>query len=119
MTDELDICHRALVIEDEKDMADLIRNLLEGEGYIVDNAYNGITAKYNLKGENYNIVTVDLKMPYSDAATMITNLSDKLSEDARIFHKSCIVVISTSRQSKTTERGRPEVGKMALYSVQL
>ncbi|HZG09413.1 MAG TPA: PAS domain S-box protein [Allosphingosinicella sp.] len=54
---------RALVVDDEPDIADTIRELLEREGFAVDVASDGAAALMALDRDEYDVVLSDLRMP--------------------------------------------------------
>jgi len=55
--------YRILIIEDEKQMAQLLEMELVHEGYIVDKAYDGIAGLDKLKNADYDLVLLDLMLP--------------------------------------------------------
>jgi DNA-binding response OmpR family regulator len=57
---------RVLVVEDERDLADGLAEALRGEGYAVDVAYDGETARVNMAVYPYDVVTLDLNLPDAD-----------------------------------------------------
>ncbi len=54
---------KILVIEDEKNMRDILSILLEGEGYEVVTAPDGITGIEQIKKDIYDLIITDIKMP--------------------------------------------------------
>lgn len=54
---------RVLVVDDDKDFAESIGELIELEGYQPVLAYNGLEALKIFKQNNINIILVDFKMP--------------------------------------------------------
>ncbi|MBF0458926.1 MAG: sigma-54-dependent Fis family transcriptional regulator [Nitrospirae bacterium] len=54
---------KILVVEDEKSMNDILKLLLEGEGYDVISAYDGREGLEILKKDIFDIVITDIKMP--------------------------------------------------------
>ena len=52
-----------LVIDDQFGIRALLRQVFEGEGYLVLEASNGNEALQLLKSENVNLVMLDLKIP--------------------------------------------------------
>ena len=81
-----------LVVEDEKDSRDALRELLELEGYRVETAVNGREAldALNSSGDRICIVLLDLFMPVMDGWQVV----DQLRADGRL--KDTKVVIITS-----------------------
>ena len=55
--------YRILIIEDEKQMSQLLEMELVHEGYIVDKAYDGIAGLDKLKNADYDLVLLDLMLP--------------------------------------------------------
>ena len=52
-----------LLVEDEKDVRETIRKLLESEGYEVEEARDGFEGLEHLKNRKYNLTLVDMFMP--------------------------------------------------------
>ena len=65
-----------LVVEDEKDSRDALRELLELEGYRVETAVNGREAldALNTSGDRICIVLLDLFMPVMDGWQVVEEL---------------------------------------------
>jgi two-component system, OmpR family, response regulator ArlR len=55
--------YRILIIEDEKQMAQLLEMELVHEGYIVDKAYDGIAGLDILENADYDLVLLDIMLP--------------------------------------------------------
>jgi two-component system response regulator ArlR len=55
--------YRILIIEDEKQMSQLLEMELVHEGYIVDKAYDGIAGLDKLENADYDLVLLDLMLP--------------------------------------------------------
>ncbi len=71
---------RILVIEDEKHIADFIRQGLKEEGYAVDVAYDGEKGYFLAGTESYDVIILDLMIPKIDGLTLCKNLRrDKIS----------------------------------------
>lgn len=58
--------HQILVIDDEQQMRELIRMILEDAGYSVVEAGDGLQALSVLREENPDLCLVDVMMPYMD-----------------------------------------------------
>lgn len=58
--------HRILVIEDDEDIAKLLRIHLSDQGYDVDLADDGESGVKKLSNEHYDLVVLDLKLPDID-----------------------------------------------------
>jgi signal transduction histidine kinase len=57
---------KILVVDDSPDNVYLIKNILEGEGYVVDTAENGLTALKKITESKFDLVLLDLMMPDMD-----------------------------------------------------
>lgn len=54
---------KILIIDDEKDIVELIAYNLSREGYTVEHAYDGETGLNKIKSSNYDLVVLDLMLP--------------------------------------------------------
>ncbi len=71
---------RILVIEDEKHIADFIKQGLKEEGYSVDVAYDGEKGYFLAGTEEYDAIVLDLMIPKIDGLTLCKELRrDKIS----------------------------------------
>jgi CheY-like chemotaxis protein len=57
------MAYNILVVDDEPDIREFLRNLLEDEGYRVREAENGIAAMEQVRKEKPDLVLLDLQMP--------------------------------------------------------
>ena len=64
----------ALVVEDEEDIAFLLRFLLERNGFQVDHAPDGKAALARLDGDPPAIVVLDIMLPYHDGIEVLERL---------------------------------------------
>ena len=83
-----------LVVEDEKESRDTLRDLLELEGYQVETAVNGREAldRLNASGDEICIVLLDLFMPVMDGWQVI----DQLRADGRLDKTQIVIITSAS-----------------------
>ncbi|MFZ4413546.1 MAG: sigma-54-dependent transcriptional regulator [Bacteroidales bacterium] len=65
---------RILVIDDERSIRSTLREILEYEKYIVDDAENGATALELVKANKYDIILCDIKMPQMDGMEVLEKL---------------------------------------------
>ena len=70
---------RILIVDDEEDVRDIMKAILEGEGFEVDTSANGLEAldKYKAaldKNEPFDVVITDLMMPVMDGLKLIEEL---------------------------------------------
>ena len=67
---------RALVVEDEADVAETLRELLEREGYQVNVAGDGAAALMALDRGDYDLILSDLRMPGVSGADLHARLAE-------------------------------------------
>lgn len=67
---------RALVIDDEPDLANAIARLLQRLGFATDTAGNGNEAVAKLEAEDYELILSDLRMPGMDGAAFFAWLGE-------------------------------------------
>lgn len=67
---------RILVVEDEKDLARIIKNKLEKEHYSVDTAYNGEKAIDLTIVNKYDLIILDLMLPGKNGLEVLQELRD-------------------------------------------
>lgn len=81
-----------LVVEDEKESRETLRELLEFEGYQVETAVNGkeALALLNASGDRICIVLLDLFMPVMDGWQVI----DQLRADGRLDQTQVVIITS-------------------------
>lgn len=65
---------RILVVDDERDIVEIIREILEGEGYATVPAYDGQEALSVIGREPVHLVVLDIKMPVIDGFGVIETL---------------------------------------------
>ena len=69
-----------LLIEDHRDIAEMIAEYFELRGYTVDHAADGVTGLHLAVSNRYDVIVADVMMPRIDGIT----LCRKLREDARL-----------------------------------
>ena len=67
---------RILVVDDEKDIAEMISDYLQGLGYEVELAYDGREAIKKAKEYKPELITLDIMMPELDGFKVIEILKD-------------------------------------------
>ena len=76
---------KLLVVDDEKAMANAIRDNLEFEGFRVDCAYNGQSALDHLLAKNYHLIVLDVMMPDIDGFEVLSTLRKNKDTTPVIF----------------------------------
>ncbi|MFN4219725.1 MAG: sigma-54-dependent transcriptional regulator, partial [bacterium] len=69
-----------LIVDDEVDILNVLKFLLEKEGYRVDTALNGEEALSKIKKKTYDIVLTDLRMPGIDGMELLERIKEEASE---------------------------------------
>lgn len=65
------VTNKILIIEDEKNMREILKILLEGEGYDVVEAPDGRTGIEQLRKDIYDLIITDIKMPGDDGFAVL------------------------------------------------
>ena len=86
---------RAVVIEDDPDIALLIATIMEGMGYIVRTAQTGPAGIHAVRAANPAVITTDLGLPEMHGLEVITTI--------RRQSTAPILVISAERDPGTAE----------------
>lgn len=76
---------KLLVVDDEKTMANAIRDNLEYEGFSADCAYGGQQAIDALQADNYSLVILDVMMPDINGFQVLEKLRSEKNETPVIF----------------------------------
>lgn len=67
---------RILIIEDEKSMREVLRILLEEEGYEITAASNGLEGIEYLRDDIFDLVVTDIKMPKADGFEVLKKVKE-------------------------------------------
>jgi len=65
---------RVLIVEDEKDLANIIKMGLEEEGYIVDVAHDGEEGLYMVENYPLDAIILDIMLPIMDGLTLLSTI---------------------------------------------
>ena len=65
---------RILIVEDEKSLADIIKQGLEEEGYAVDVSYNGEEGLFMAENEPSDLIILDIMLPVIDGMTILKKI---------------------------------------------
>jgi two-component system, OmpR family, alkaline phosphatase synthesis response regulator PhoP len=76
---------RALVVEDDPDIVELLVHYLKAEGFAVDAAADGRQGLERLRGETYHLVILDLQLPGLDGLSLCTEIRrDRRTKDVPV-----------------------------------
>ncbi len=88
---------RVLIVEDEVDIADLIKFNLQRAGYEVSQAHDGVVGVKTAIGERPDLIILDLMLPGRDGYSVFR----EVRRDARTSH---IPVIMLTARAQTEDR---------------
>ncbi|MEW6008762.1 MAG: response regulator [Candidatus Omnitrophota bacterium] len=88
---------KVLIVDDEKDFCDSLKELLSQEGYEAICAYSGQEALEKIKGEHPQLILLDILMPEMDGI-------QTLKEIKSIDKGAIVIVISAVREKFAQER---------------
>ena len=54
---------KILIVEDNNDVNSLLANVIREAGYETKSAYDGLEALEKIKGENYDLILLDIMLP--------------------------------------------------------
>ena len=67
--------HRILVVDDEYDVGEIISDVLEHDGHIVEVAHSGTVALQKIRRGHYDVILSDIRMPGMDGPGLYRALS--------------------------------------------
>ena len=76
---------RVLVVDDESVIAQLIADVLGGEGFEVDTAPHGLAALDRLANRTYDVILSDLRMPELDGLGLFREIEQRYPDLLRRF----------------------------------
>lgn len=68
---------RILVVDDEKEIADLVRFYLENENYEVVTLYNGTDALHAIQNDTFDLAILDIMMPDVNGLTLCRKIRER------------------------------------------
>ena len=77
---------KMLIVEDNKDVNKMLAEVLIGENYEVSSAYTGMDGLQKIKAEEYNLILLDIMLPYKSG--------DEILKEVRGFSDVPIIIIS-------------------------
>lgn len=76
---------KVLIVEDDIDLGNLLKQYLEINNFEADRVYNGEEAREQLKGTSYDIMILDVMMPKEDGFTLAAKLRQVYPETPFLF----------------------------------
>lgn len=89
-------CKHILVVEDEKELSDLMAEFLRMFGYTVSTAGDGYDALALLETTTIDIVITDVRMPRMDGMNLMTIIKNKYSDLP-------VIIITGVNENKTRD----------------
>jgi len=98
---------RILIVDDDKESRDLLCEVLEANGYVVNAVGDGVAARETLAQDGgQRIIIADIRMPKEDGLQLLRNLRQEESQHDIILMSSFI--------SRAEEKLARELGAQAL-----
>jgi CheY-like chemotaxis protein len=92
---------RILIVEDHPTMREAMRLVLDGQGYVLDEAADGDTALERIRSDRPDLVFLDLHIPGTAGADVLRALrDDPATRDVHV-----IVVTATGEEGKAEALG--------------
>ena len=95
---------KILIIEDDKDIVELVRHYLEKENFILKDAADGFSGLKKAKAENFDLVILDIMLPEMDGL----EVCKELRADPKTF--STPVIMLTAKGEETDKIVGLEIG---------
>lgn len=70
---------KMLIVDDDKDIVNLVSDILEYEGYDVEKAYNGALALQLIKKNYYDLIILDVMLPDMDGFEILRRIRGEIS----------------------------------------
>lgn len=86
-----------LVVEDDFDIANILKTMLENEGMHCDVAYDTQEAKRLLESKVYDLMTLDIMLPEQDGISFLEELR------AQERHKDLSVIVVSAKDKRTVD----------------
>ncbi len=76
---------RILIVEDDKNIRETMKNILEQRGYETDAAETGAEAEQKLKNKFFNLVLLDIKLPNMEGTQLLAKLHETTPKMVKIM----------------------------------
>jgi CheY-like chemotaxis protein len=91
---------RILIVEDDEFLAEIYQRQFLGEGYIAQIAPDGERALAMLKGENFDLILLDIMLPKMDGLSVLR----EIRKDPKTS-QTPVVILSNLSQDATVKQG--------------
>ena len=89
---------RVLVVEDDREISGLLKNFLQENDFEVDVAYDGNAASDYIQNGKYDIILMDMMLPYKSGDVLIKELRDSSDKEKK---RTPVIVISAKTMKDT------------------
>ena len=89
---------RILVVDDSATTREIERSILEGAGYVIDDAFDGIDGLEKAKEKHYDLILTDHEMPRMTGLVLLDNLR-RLDQ----YRETPVVVVTVDKNRQTIE----------------
>jgi DNA-binding NtrC family response regulator len=76
---------RILVVDDDESVRNVLKTILEGEGYTVDTAENGKGAIEKTKTNSYNLALIDVRLPDMEGTKLLAAINETSPKMVKIM----------------------------------
>lgn len=90
---------RALIVDDDAPIRDLLSTIVQHQGFNVDTAKDGVEAIANLDEDGYDVVLLDLMMPRVDGYEVLRHIRENRPEMLR-----CTIVATAVPEREVLKR---------------
>lgn len=87
---------KVLIVDDEEDIRNVLKDMLEMAGYAVDSAENGKTAKDLYDKNEYDAIVTDIIMPEQSGFEIVLDFRNKNQQDR-------VIAISGGRRTSAED----------------
>jgi DNA-binding response OmpR family regulator len=84
---------KLLILEDDREMCEELSEVLKAEGYAVDMAFDGQSAKSIIEKDNHEVYLLDMKVPGIGGLQLLREIKDK-SPQAKVVMISANPAVS-------------------------
>lgn len=75
---------KILLVDDDPELCDEMSEILKGEGYFVETAFDGITGDNLIENNIYDVVILDFKIPGLNGVELLRRIKNK-SKSSKVF----------------------------------
>ena len=109
--------NRILIVDDEPDIAQVLKMGLEENGFAVDTYNDPLDAILNFKADSYDLLLIDIKMPKMNGFELYNRLHqiDKKAKSVSLLHMNFIM--TNLRFHRTAVTGNVAFGGGTLHEL--